>query len=127
MKIEHNEPDNPIKNIEQNPKYNHGYALTITLENNTQITLTTDEIAAIERIYNQIYYKQNLITQLNEQNYNADRLIAENKELFDEILEAYTDARYEHNGSGDICIPWYENIKYTIKDYEMQLQKYRTE
>ena len=43
MKIEHNEPDNtctheyPIKNIEQNLECNHGYAMTITLENNTQI------------------------------------------------------------------------------------------
>lgn len=133
MKIEHNEPNNtctheyPIKNIKQNSEYNHGYALTIILENNTQITLTTDEMATIERIYNQIYYKQDLITKLNEQNYNADRLIAENKELFDKILEAYTDARYEYDGGGDICIPWYETIKYTIKDYEMQLQKYRTD
>ena len=72
MKIEHNEPDNtctheyPIKNIEQNLECNHGYAMTITLENNTQITLTTDEMATIERIYNQIYYKQDLITKLNE-------------------------------------------------------------
>lgn len=112
-----------IKKIEESNTLPHG--ICITLSNGVNITLTSSECAAIERVFNKTYYREDVINRLSEKRYDVLSLQKNDITLFNNIVKEYTDERYETDTGSENCVPWYIALENVIKNNITELEKYK--
>ena len=116
-----------------------GKDVSVTLTEN-QITLQQgdNEIVMTEEVQRDIYkdvetnfyYRQDVIGYFNDENnkgYDTDAVLND-KDLVDNIVYDYAELRFKNNGGNpDTMMSWEECLDEAISNYEIELEKYRTE
>lgn len=111
--------------------------ITVTISDDSHIILTKDdssiamtpaEFAHVSRkVDTELYYKYDILDYFTEDDdyYNVDAILA-NVQLLNEIIETYSNYRYNNNGGDcDNNMSWAECLDVTLNEYEYELRKYR--
>ena len=101
------------------------HGICITLSGGITITLTSSECAAIERVFNKTYFREDVINRLSEKKYNVLSLQSNDIKLFNNIVEEYTSERYETDTGSENCVPWYVVLEDVIQNHIKDLEKYK--
>lgn len=101
------------------------HGICITLSGGITITLTSSECAAIERVFNKTYFREDVINRLSEKKYNVLSLQSNDIKLFNNIVEEYTSERYETDTGSENCVPWYTALETVIQNHRNELEKYK--
>lgn len=103
------------------------YPYTVKITNgNNNISLTQSDVDYLFRYFEtEIYYKEDIIIYVeSKEKYSRDLL--NDKKLFDELLQQYSDMRFENDGSdADCTLSWIDCLDCVFEDNEPQLQKYK--
>lgn len=111
-----------IKKIEESTL---PHAICLSLSNGVNITLSSSECAAIERVFNKTYFREDVINRLSEKKYDVRSLQSNDLTLLNKIIDEYTDERYESDTGSENCVPWYVVLEDVIQNHIKDLEKYK--